>query len=302
MQNNKNERNISKVSERHFVGKDGQVDNKAILLEPGDWTEYDPFLLLSEDWFSNIGFDWHPHRGIETITLVLDGELEHHDNRGGHGILKAGDVQWMTAGRGLLHSEMAHKKNPVHTLQLWVNLPADKKMIEPRYQDLRRDQVPVRKEEKQQDGDGLIEVMVFSGRSGNVQGPDTVAKHVPITMLDVVIRNNGGVPFTQEIPAGQEGFVLILSGEGKFGKDNTPLKEGQIGYLSKTNNSQGPTNLTVVADEKSTSQLRFLLWTGQPLRQPVVAYGPFVMNSKQQIDETISDYRNGAFGAIPDSR
>lgn len=208
----------------------------------------------------------------------------------------------MTAGRGLLHSEMAHMKNPVHTLQLWVNLPADKKMIEPRYQDLRRDQVPVRKEKKQQYGDGFIEVMVFSGRSGNVQGPDTVAKHVPITMLDVVIKHNGGVPFTQEIPAGQEGFVLILSGEGKFGKDNTSLKESQIGHLSKTNNNQCPTNLTVVADEKSTSQLRFLLWTGQPLRQPVVAYGSFVMNSKQQIDETISDYRNGAFGAIPDSR
>ena len=145
MQNNSNnERSISKVSERHFVGKDRQVDNKAILLEPGDWIENDPFLLLSEDWFSNIGFDWHPHRGIETITLVLDGELEHHDNRGGHGILKAGDVQWMTAGKGLLHSEMAYKKNSVHTLQLWLNLPADKKMIESIYQDLQRDQLPDR--------------------------------------------------------------------------------------------------------------------------------------------------------------
>ena len=299
MQNNKKERSISKISDRHFIGKDEQADNKAILLQPGCGSEYDPFLLMAEDWFSNGGFDWHPHRGIETITVVLDGELEHHDNRGGHGILKAGDVQWMTAGKGLLHREMAYNKNPVHTLQLWVNLPADKKMIEPRYQDLRGAQVPVRKEEEH----GGLEVRVFSGRSGNVKGPETVANHVPITMLDVVIKNNKGAQFTQEIPASQEGFVLVLSGQGRFGKDSTSLKTGQIGHLSKTSKNEGPTNLTMVADEKSPSSLlRFLLWTGQPLHQPIVAYGPFVMNSKEQIDEAFTDYRNGVFGSIPDVR
>src|SRR4051794_28793921 len=304
MQNNKNERNISKISERHFIGKDEQADNKAILLQPGYWTEYDPFLLMAEDWFSTGGFDWHPHRGIETITVVLDGEPEHHDNRGGHGILKAGDVQWMTAGRGLLHREMAYNKNPVHTLQLWINLPADKKMIEPRYQDLRGDQVPVRKEEEEEEEEhGGLEVRIFSGRSGNIKGPETVANHVPITMLDVVIKKNKGAPFTQEIPAGQEGFVLILSGQGRFGKDSTSIKTGQIGHLSKTDKNEGPTNLTVVADEKSPSSLlRFLLWTGQPLHQPVVAYGPFVLNTREQIDEAFTDYRNGVFGAIPDGR
>jgi redox-sensitive bicupin YhaK (pirin superfamily) len=143
---NLKERKIAKVSNRYFVGGDEQADNKAILLEPGHWQEYDPFLLMAEDWFSTQGFDWHPHRGIETITVVLDGKLEHHDNRGGHGILKQGDVQWMTAGKGLLHREMAYNKQPVHTLQLWLNLPSDKKMIEPKYQDLRGDVVPIRHE------------------------------------------------------------------------------------------------------------------------------------------------------------
>jgi redox-sensitive bicupin YhaK (pirin superfamily) len=296
MQNNKNERSISKVSERHFAGKDEQADNKAILLPPGHWTEFDPFLLMAEDWFSSNGFDWHPHRGIETITVVLEGELEHHDNRGGHGILKAGDVQWMTAGRGLLHREMAYNKKPVHTLQLWINLPADKKMIEPRYQDLRGDQVPIRIEEE----NGL-KVRVFSGKSARVKGPEAVANHVPITMLDVIM-NKEGARFTQEIPVDQEGFVLVLSGQGKFGKDKTSIKAGQIGHLSKTSKNGGPTNLTVIADEKSPSSLlRFLLWTGEPLHQTVVAYGPFVMNTKEQIDEAFTDYKNGLFGSIPNS-
>ena len=195
---------------------------------------------------------------------------------------------------------MAYNKNPVHTLQLWVNLPADKKMIEPRYQDLRGNQVPVRTEEEEGKGNGL-EVRVFYGKSGNVIGPEAVANHVPITMLDVIM-NKEGARFAQEIPPGQEGFVLVLSGQGKFGKDKTPIKAGQIGHLSKTSLNEGPTNLTVVADDKlPSSLLRFLLWTGKPLHQPVVAYGPFVMNTKEQIDEAFTDYRNGVFSSIPNS-
>ena len=112
---------------------------------------------------------------------------------------------------------MAYNKNPVHTLHLWFNLPADKKMIEPQYQDVRGDQVTVRKEEQH----GGLEVRKFSGRSGNVRGLETVSNQAPITMLDVVIKNNEGASFTQEIPAGQEGFVLILSGQRSFGKDNS---------------------------------------------------------------------------------
>ncbi|MDQ4073304.1 MAG: pirin family protein [Thermoproteota archaeon] len=288
MQKNVKERTISKVFDRHFVGEDEQADNKAILLEPGHWKEFDPFLLLAEDWFSTRGFEWHPHRGIETITIVLDGELEHRDSRGGYGILRQGDVQWMTAGSGLLHREMAHKKQPVHTLQLWVNLPADKKMVKPRYQDLKREQVPVRK------GCGW-EARVFLGQSGGIKGP--AANNVPVTMLDVYLSNDES-SFSQEIPAGEEGFVLVLSGEGRFGMDETTIKAGQIGYLSQTSINDGPTNLTAKSGKKP---LRFILWTGRPLHQPVVAHGPFVMNTKEQIIEAFEDYRAGAFGQIPTS-
>jgi redox-sensitive bicupin YhaK (pirin superfamily) len=99
------ERHIAKVSNRVHYGEDEQADDKYLILKPGNWPETDPFLLMAEDWFSNNGFDWHPHRGIETITVVLEGELEHQDNQRGHGILKPGDVQWMTAGRGIIHRE-----------------------------------------------------------------------------------------------------------------------------------------------------------------------------------------------------
>jgi len=123
-------------------------------------------------------------------------------------------------------------------------------------------------------------------------------------MLDVVINNKKGARFTQEIPAGQEGFILVISGKGKFGKDKTSIKAGQIGHLSKIRKNEGPTNLTVIADKEQQQQspLRFLLWTGQPLHQPVVAYGPFVMNKKEQIDEAFADYRAEAFGSIPNSK
>jgi redox-sensitive bicupin YhaK (pirin superfamily) len=281
------ERRIAKVSNRQFVGRDEQADNKALVLEPGHWEEYDPFLLMAEDWFSTQGFDWHPHRGIETITVVLEGKLEHHDNRGGHGILKEGDVQWMTAGRGLLHREMAYNKQPVHTLQLWLNLPSDKKMVEPKYQDLHGDLMPIRHEPG-------VEVKVFSGQSGGVKGP--ASNYVLVTMLDISIKgdNDFDSSFSQEIPAGQEGFVYALSGQGTFGHDAISVVAGQIGHLAKTNLRDGPTRLTVNSKEPS----RFLLWTGQPLHEPVVAHGPFVMNTRAQIVEAFSDYNAGLFGGI----
>lgn len=283
------ERSIDKITDRHIYGPDGQADQKALLIQPGHWTEYDPFLLLAEDWFSTEGFDWHPHRGIETITMVLDGKLEHYDNRGGHGILRSGDVQWMTAGRGLLHSEMAYRKQPVHTLQLWVNLPASQKFVEPKYQDLRGDQVPVRKENG-------IYARVFSGQSGNVRGP--AANHVPVTMLDVRLTINENiktVTFVQEIPAGDEGFIYVIEGQGSLGLDKTNVSAGQIAHLKHTDITNGSTRLTVVAKEN----LRFLLWTGQPLHEPVVSRGPFVMNTQEQIVEAFADYQSGVFGHIP---
>ena len=282
------ERHIATVSDRIRYGKDMQADDKYIVLEPKHWSEYDPFLLMAEDWFSTNGFDWHPHRGIETITAVLEGELEHHDSHGGHGVLKSGDVQWMTAGRGIIHREMAHLKQPVHTLQLWLNLPAENKMVEPSYHDLRGDKMPVRREPG-------VEVRVFSGRSGDVKATSRVSKYVPVTMIDVRLDGGEGSSFTQEIPAGDEGFVYVLSGQGYFSSNGTLVNAGQVGHLTHTSVADGSTIFSVYVKKPT----RFLLWTGRPLRQPVVARGPFVMNTENQIAEAFSDYNAGLFGSIP---
>ena len=205
--------------------------------------------------------------------------------------LIANDAWRKQAGRGVLHREMAHHKQPVHTLQLWLNLPAEDKMVEPAYQDLRGDKVSVWR----QSG---VEVRVFSGRAGNIEGSPEISKHVPVTTLDVRLDGSHGqdddTSFIQEIPAGDEGFVYVLSGQGQFGSDDTSVDAGQVGHLAHTNVIDGPTQLNVTAKEP----MRFLLWTGRPLRQPVVAHGPFVMNTENQIAEAFSDYKAGLFGPI----
>lgn len=161
-------------------------------------------------------------------------------------------------------------------------------MVEPGYQDLRGDKAPVWRESG-------VEVRVFSGRSGNIEGSAGVTKHVPVTMLDVRLNGVGDTSFTHELPAGDEGFVYFLSGQGQFSSDGTSMGAGQVGHLAHTNVIDGPTRLDVIAKEPT----RFLLWTGRPLRQPVVAHGPFVMNTESQIAEAFSDYRAGLFGSIP---
>ena len=137
-------------------------------------------------------------------------------------------------------------------------------------------------------------MIIFSGRSGNIEGPAGVAKHVPVTMLDVRLDGGGDTSFTQELPAGDEGCVYVLSGQGQFSSDGTSLGADQVGHLVHTNMIDGPTKLDLIAKEP----MRFLLWTGRPLRQPVVAHGPFVMNTENQIVEAFSEYRAGLFGSI----
>ena len=129
-------RSVDRVLAKQHLGPDQQVDDKALVIAPVDPTLTDPFLMMAEDWFSAPGFDWHPHRGIETVTTVLDGVLEHGDNLGNAGALEPGDVQWMTAGRGIIHRELAYRDEHAHTLQLWLNLPAADKLGETHYQDL----------------------------------------------------------------------------------------------------------------------------------------------------------------------
>ncbi|AMX83668.1 pirin [Geobacillus subterraneus] len=250
------------------------------VLEPGNWQEYDPFLLLMEDIFQRGAFDVHPHRGIETVTYVISGELEHFDSKAGHGTLGPGDVQWMTAGRGVVHKEDPAPGSTVHSLQLWVNLPSTHKMIEPRYQNLRAEHMPVRQEEG-------VTIRVFSGSSKGVQAP--TKNIVPVTMVEMTVEP--GVTVAQDLPGHYNGFLYILEGSGTFGADHTEGKAGQVLWLSRHDRGE-ETELNVTAREK----LRLLLYAGEPVNEPVVAYGPFVMNTPEQIREAIRDYQEGRFG------
>ncbi|GAD15069.1 pirin [Geobacillus kaustophilus GBlys] len=256
------------------------IHRSGSVLEPGNWQEYDPFLLLMEDIFERGTFDVHPHRGIETVTYVISGELEHFDSKAGHSTLGPGDVQWMTAGRGVVHKEDPASGSTVHSLQLWVNLPSAYKMTEPRYQNLRSKDMPVRKEEG-------ATIRVFSGSSKGVKAP--TKNIVPVTMVEMIVEP--GTKVVQDLPGHYNGFLYILEGSGVFGADNIEGKAGQALFFSRHNRGE-ETELNVTAREK----LRLLLYAGEPVNEPVVAYGPFVMNTPEQIREAIRDYQEGRFG------
>ncbi len=241
----------------------------------GDRSLTDPFLGLMEDWFPRGVFDRHPHRGIETVTYVLEGELEHYDNQGNSGVVRPGEAQWMTAGRGVIHNEIPAEGVTVHSLQLWVNLPAAKKMTAPRYQELTAETVPVRHEPG-------VEVRVFSGSSGNVRAP--TLNHAPVTMLE--LRIDPAATFRQELPPGDNAFLVILEGAGKVG--GRAVNTGDVVFLER---------VEVASVVRLEGALRALLFSGRPLNEPVVAYGPFVMNSMEQIREAFADYQAGRFGA-----
>jgi redox-sensitive bicupin YhaK (pirin superfamily) len=248
----------------------------------GDWASVDPFLALMEDWFPAGVFGKHPHRGIETMTYVMEGRLNHADNKGGKGTLNPGDAQWMTAGHGIVHAEEPVDDDTVHGFQLWVNLPAAHKMVPPRYQDLRGNKVPVRRE------DGA-EVRVFSGSSGSVTAP--TQNYAPVTMLD--LRLDKGAEVRLDLPADYNAFVVVISGMGFVGADRTTVVAGDIAWLTR---GDDPTALSEVRIEAGAAPLHGLLIGGRPLGEPVVARGPFVMNSEAEIKQAYADYRAGRFG------
>jgi redox-sensitive bicupin YhaK (pirin superfamily) len=249
----------------------------------GDFAATDPFLALMEDWFPRGVFGKHPHRGIETVTYVLEGRIDHYDNQGHQGVIGPGDVQWMTAGRGLIHNEVPAEGVVVHSLQLWVNLPAADKMTAPRYQDLAGDAVPVRREPG-------AEVRVFSGSSGGVTAPTT--NFAPVTMVE--FRLEPGAWVRQDLPADYNAVVVVLEGAGALGKEGAPVKAGDVAWLTRGEDAS-PSETAIQAGDKP---LRALLYAGRPLREPVVAGGPFVMNTEAQIAEAYADYRAGRFGPV----
>lgn len=250
-----------------------------MVLNPTNMQEFDPFLFLAEDFFKKGTFDFHPHRGIETVTYVIEGKLEHNDNKAGKGELGPGDVQWMTAGRGVIHIEDPAEGETVHSLQLWVNLPREHKMTEPRYQNLRGQDMPVREEE------GAL-IRIFSGSSGGVQS--ATQNYVPVTFVEINL--DAGASTVQDIPGNYTGFMYVLEGNGFFGKNKVEAEKGQALQLGKGVEGE-ESGVTIQAKEK----LRVLLYAGKPLNEPIVARGPFVMNTEEEIRQAYRDYMDGKF-------
>jgi redox-sensitive bicupin YhaK (pirin superfamily) len=241
----------------------------------------DPFLLLDEIYSDDPkrplpGFPDHPHRGFETVTYVLAGVVEHRDSRGNHGILGPGSVQWMTAGRGIIHSEMpAHRDGLVWGFQLWVNLPAKDKMMEPRYQDIPPEDVPV--VALQQGGCVRVIAGECEGRIGPVQGVVTA----PL-MMDCQLKENE--TFNCSIPVGHAAFAYVFSGGAVFGGSADVMHAG---------------HLVVFGDGESVTVSgasdggRLLLLAAAPIGEPVVRHGPFVMSSHAELMQAFQDFNNG---------
>lgn len=275
-------RGIARVDAIVPMPGDEQVLRRNIVVAPGNWADSDPFLMLAEDWFQAPGgFEMHPHRGFETVTLVLEGAVEHRDSRGGAGVLGPGDVQWMTAGRGIVHSELPRGGAPAHSLQLWLNLPASLKMTEPRYQDLPAAEMPLREA-------AGARLRVFAGSSDGVRADTRTL--LPTTMVE--IRLDAGASITQEVPTSYNGFIYLMEGEGRFGAEEVPARAGQVLWLERIMSDAKTSDIHVAAD----APLHAILWAAEPIGEPVVAYGPFVMNTEEEIRQAIADYRSGRLG------
>lgn len=254
----------------------GMTDTHRVrpLLQPGDWAFTDPFLVLMEDWFPQGVFDRHPHRGFETVTYVIEGRIEHYDNHGNQGTLDPGDAQWLTAGRGIIHNEQPAVGVTVHSLQLWVNLPRAQKLVPARHQDLKGAEAPVRREPG-------AEIRVFSGASGSAVA--STQNYTPVTMVEFRLEPNAKVE--QELPADYNGFVVVIEGSGRIGSTEATVKAGQVAWLTHTDQAS---RVALVGGEDG---MRAILYAGQPLREPVAARGPFVMNTDAQLYSSFAEFR-----------
>lgn len=252
----------------------------------GDAPAFDPFLLLDDFRSSDPdkylqGFPWHPHRGIETITYMLDGSVVHGDSMGNTGTIGPGDVQWMTAGSGVIHQEMP-RGNDAGTMggfQLWSNLPASHKMMAPRYQEIRANQIPVVNE------DGGIQVRVVCGRIGNVIGPVSDIVTGP-EFLDVLMPPYAR--FRQETNHDYTVFAYIIAGQGAFDDSASSPMLGNTTLVAFTDGDS-------IAATTGGESFRFLLISGQPIGEPVVWQGPIVMNNQSELDLAFREFRDGTF-------
>ena len=268
----------------------------------GKTTEFDPFLLLDdfrnnnpEDYLK--GFPWHPHRGIETITYVLAGTVEHGDSMGNHGAIAAGDVQWMTAGSGIVHQEMpkGDEAGRMHGFQLWANLPSSLKMTAPRYQEVKAGEIPV-----VTDDDGT-QVRIVCGNFWGTSGPvDGIAAEPVYLDVSVPPGHRKSLP----VETTRHAFAYVFGGDGKFCNASGPLAvptEG-VGWADMAPPSEADNRSLILFDrgDEVTVQagedgIRFLLVSGKPLEEPVAWYGPIVMNTQEQLQQAFKELEQGKF-------
>ena len=263
----------------------------------------DPFLLLDDFRSENpadykAGFPWHPHRGIETITYVLDGDVEHGDSMGHKGDISAGDVQWMTAGSGIIHQEMpkGNRKGQMLGFQLWANLPSHSKMIDPRYQGIKKKEIPII---STQDG---VTVRIICGEMNGIKGP---VQNVMIDPEYLDVELPAGKSFTHIIKENHTVFAYVIDGEAYFDhirkpfahdangvnyfdmKSPCPCSDGTLVLYKK-----GGTHISVTTNHHS---VRFLLVSGKPLKEPIAWYGPIVMNSHEELRLAFQEFNDGTF-------
>ncbi|MFJ6630983.1 pirin family protein [Streptomyces sp. NPDC091376] len=259
----------------------------------------DPFIMMDQmgevDYAPGEpkGTPWHPHRGFETVTYLIDGSFVHQDSNGGGGTIQNGDTQWMTAGSGLLHIEAPPEQLVMsgglfHGLQLWVNLPAADKMMDPRYQDIRGGQVQLL---TSPDGGALLRVI--AGELDGHEGPGIT--HTPITMIHATLRPGAEItlPWREDF----NGLAYVLAGSGGVGTDRRPVHMGQTAVFGDGG------ALTVRADDKQdgggTGDLEVVLLGGRPIREPMAHYGPFVMNTREELQQAFEDFQKGRLGTVP---
>ena len=257
--------------------------------------DFDPFLLLDEMGPKDLaageakGAPDHPHRGFETVTYMLEGRMEHKDSQGNAGKLTPGDVQWMTAGAGVIHYEMPEREfaqagGRLHGFQLWINLPRRDKMTRPRYQEIPASQIPTAQSE-----DGRVMVKVIAGQSLGVNA--VIVTRTPIIYLHYTLQPGGQI--AQSVPAAYNAFAYVVGGAGRFGADHEQATRGQMVMFA------GDGDEVIIENAAdATAPLSVLLIAGVPLGEPVARYGPFVMNTKAEIYQAFADYRSGRMGEI----
>src|SRR5262245_32198236 len=290
-------RPVGKIVDSHAGSEGAGVPIRRVFPGVLSMAEADPFLLLDHAGPTlnrpgeAKGAPWHPHRGFETVTYMLDGELAHRDTTGGGGVIAEGETQWMTAGGGIQHEELPteqlyHNGGLFQAVQLWVNLPPALKMTTPRYQSITRDSLRLL---TSADGGALIRLI--AGDVAGLEAPGVT--HTPITYAHVTLAPGAqlSVPWNPAFSA----FAYVLAGRGTVGAEGRPVEDGQLAVF-------GPGDHMVVTAAEPVGPLEVLLLGGLPIRAPITHYGPFVMNTRDEILQAIEDYQAGRLGIIPAGR